>query len=187
VLLPSSAAAQWIEQNAGFSQPGLEVFSLDAVDANVVWALAGDWQGGYFPNQEFTRTTDGGAIWVPVVVPGAADFTGNCITAVDASTAWAAMGDPSLVLGTAIFKTTDGGGTWVRQSTAFPQPGRSWCRRRRPARRLLRDLRDHRWRQWLDPHSPGEHPGASADRVRTHPGAELLRAWGHDLVRHLCR
>jgi hypothetical protein len=119
---PGAVTAQWIEQNAGFSTPGLEVFSMDAVDESVVWAVAGDVQT-LGPVQEFTRTTDGGSTWVSGTVTGATGLFANSISALDASTAWASFADLNYVLPNKIFKTTNGGTTWVHQATAFPAAG----------------------------------------------------------------
>jgi len=105
---PGAVAAEWLEQSAGFSAPSMAVWSLDAVDENIAWLIAAG-------SLEFSRTTDGGSTWIPGTLP----VTGSqatAITALDASTAWVAIKQQTL-LRAHVHKTTDGGTTWVRQTT----------------------------------------------------------------------
>ena len=120
-LLVPPTQAQWLEQTSGFPDSGKTIFSLNAVNQNVVWALGGD--PGFSPYHRFTRTTNGGTSWVSGFVTGATGLVGSCISPHDANTAWAAMGDPSFATSGGIYKTTDAGATWARQTTAYPSAG----------------------------------------------------------------
>ena len=95
------------------SQPQV-IFS--PVDDNVCWGKNNN-------NSQFLRTTNGGTNWTVSTVTGAAGLECSSISAFDADTAWIAMNDPSNVTSGGIFKTTDGGLTWVKQKTAFQGPG----------------------------------------------------------------
>ena len=97
------AARTWFVQNTGISQ---QIFSIKAVDENVVWAGAD--QGVYL------RTTDGGLTWKSGTVPGAETFFFNSIAAIDQNTAYftAVLFSPGW---TRIYKTIDGGATWKLQ------------------------------------------------------------------------
>jgi photosystem II stability/assembly factor-like uncharacterized protein len=94
---------QWLLQdNPAFA----ELFSVRALDGNVVWASGGNGAG---TSPVVIRTTDGGATWT--------DATGNlqsgdlyCVEAVGAASAWVGTGSG------AIYATTDGGKSWAVQT-----------------------------------------------------------------------
>ncbi len=109
VLSPRAVTAEWLEQNVGFAAPGQYIISLDVVDENVVWVAA-------YPGLEFSRTTNGGSTWTPGALPGT-NAQPSAITALDASTAWAAVKEQSGSYRAYLYKTTDGGTTWPRQTT----------------------------------------------------------------------
>ncbi len=122
VLLIQSTAQQWVQQATGFTAPSRGLSYMHAVNANVVWAAAYD---GTNPNnaiQEFTRTINGGTTWTPGTIP-AAGCALSMIFALDANTAWAPLYSPT---GThtaqGIYKTTDGGLNWTRQTSATFNP-----------------------------------------------------------------
>ena len=111
------AQSVWIQQNA----PGLPnspqpqvIFS--PVDDNICW-------GNNFTNSQFLRTTNGGNNWTVSTVTGAAGLRCSGISVLDANTAWIAMNDPSNATSGGIFKTTDAGTSWVKQTTAFQGTG----------------------------------------------------------------
>ena len=119
VLLSYSVMAQcpWIIKPApGLLNSGDRAVVLTAVDDNVCW-------GKNNINSQFLRTTNGGNNWTVSTVTGAAGLECSGITAIDANTAWIAMNDPSGVTSGGIFKTTDGGSNWVKDSTAFQGSG----------------------------------------------------------------
>jgi photosystem II stability/assembly factor-like uncharacterized protein len=113
----SAASAQWVFQSVSFPSTNGQVEAICAVDTSVVWGLE------YENTNRYTRTTNGGALWVDDTIAGTAGFVNGAITAVDGQTAWVTMRDPSLITSGGVFKTTDGGNTWVKQSTAFPGLG----------------------------------------------------------------
>jgi photosystem II stability/assembly factor-like uncharacterized protein len=105
----------WIEQASGFWEASRGIHYMDAVDENVVWAVAYDGVSS-MPVQEFTRTTNGGDLWEADVIFGAPeDGDTAMICAVDDMHAWVAIhsGDPQ-----GIWATTNGGDSWVHQDTA---------------------------------------------------------------------
>ncbi len=106
----SSAQGQWLLQSSGTDA---EFRGLSAVSDSVVWAAGRD--------GAFARTVDGGATWEADTVAGATDLFFIDVHAIDDSTA--------ILLGTSfdggragIYRTTDGGDTWV-QRYANSSPG----------------------------------------------------------------
>jgi photosystem II stability/assembly factor-like uncharacterized protein len=108
-ILGSSSATMaqgsWILQRAvgleGEADPEL---ALSAVDKNTCW--------GCNVHSQFIRTTDGGSTWrVGTVGAGMACAS---ISAIDSSTAWVAVTNPSGIL-----KTTDGGLTWTKAANLY--------------------------------------------------------------------
>jgi photosystem II stability/assembly factor-like uncharacterized protein len=110
-------ASPWTLQRAvGLSPSQNPDLLLSAVNENICWGIKGG-------NSQCVRTADGGANWTVSAITGAAGLQGSGIAALDANTAWAAMTDPSQATSGGIFKTTDGGSTWTKQTTAFPGSG----------------------------------------------------------------
>lgn len=111
-----SNAQTWVMQNSNFSVLGRGIMWMYAVDTNVVWALGYDGTNPQALIQEFTRTSNGGSTWKSGSIPGLSNHGPSCIVAVDSLTAWVAYYNANG--GGKILKTTDGGLTWVHQSTA---------------------------------------------------------------------
>ncbi len=108
--------ADWIEQASGFWEPDQGIHYMCAVDENIVWAVGYDGSPSSLPAQEFTRTINGGDLWVADLIDGApTDGDTAMIFALDDMTAWVPIhtGNPQ-----GIWKTSDGGQTWVQQTTA---------------------------------------------------------------------
>jgi len=96
-LLTGNISAQWSEQTSGVSSL---LFSVSAVDDNVVWACGA---GGVV-----LRTINSGIVWTQTASPNSSlDF--HCIQGIDAMTALVGGSD---VDGYA-YKTIDGGATWT--------------------------------------------------------------------------
>ncbi|MEJ5262673.1 MAG: hypothetical protein WHT45_08325, partial [Ignavibacterium sp.] len=94
--------SQWVPQTSGTT---VRLRQLKAVNDNVVWACGA--------SGVVLRTIDGGTTW-EVKTPTNASVTNYSIDALDSLTAWVT----GTVGGTAnfyIWKTTDGGSTWVQQ------------------------------------------------------------------------
>lgn len=97
-------AAQWIEQSSG-TQARLR--GVSAVSDKIAWASGA--------NGTCLKTTDGGATWQLLKVPGAESLDFRDVDAFDANTAYLLSigeGDKSR-----IYKTTDGGRNWQLQFT----------------------------------------------------------------------
>jgi photosystem II stability/assembly factor-like uncharacterized protein len=122
----STFAQSWVSQASGFASPSRGISDLKIIDANTVWGLAYDGTTAAANVQEFTRTIDGGSTWTPGVI-NVGDVTYQIVnlSAIDAMTAWAGAINPSVTGVTdpndgigVIYKTTNGGTTWVRQNAA---------------------------------------------------------------------
>lgn len=121
VALSLSAFAQpstsWTMQNSNFLNTSTGIRYMDAINPNVVWAIGYD---GTAPNRAtnyFTRTTNGGSTWNPGFVwPDTNSFIPSNIEGIDANTAWvSAYVKPTQNKG-GVFKTTNGGLTWVNMN-----------------------------------------------------------------------
>ncbi len=119
VAISYTSMAQWLPQASGFTAASRGIKYLHAVDDQVVWATAYDGSGGTAVIQEFTRTVNGGELWVPGVVNNAAGLEFAMIFGIDANTAYAAMYKTSGTNPQGIYKTTNGGATWTHQATAL--------------------------------------------------------------------
>jgi photosystem II stability/assembly factor-like uncharacterized protein len=126
-LLASSfwANAQfWTEKATGFSTANRSLHSISIVDTNVIWAIAFDNSVPLIPDytiKEFTKSTDGGNIWTSGMIDlgaNSADMDITSITAISATTAWI-IASPGATNTGGIWKTTDGGANWTKQSTAL--------------------------------------------------------------------
>ena len=116
LFIASPAHSQWVMQPSNLS-PGLYVQFLDAVDTNVVWGLAADPLSQLTPIQEYTKTIDGGSLWIANPITNATGLSPSGIFGLNADTAWVAMFNGSGGSGK-ILRTTDGGVNWDWQTTA---------------------------------------------------------------------
>ena len=109
----------WTVQNTGFANASRGINNISIVDSNVVWAKAYDGSGSGATVLEFTKTTDGGATWTPGTFNLGVNNVGIAmIHAVSQDIAWTVAYPNSNSATGGIYKTTDGGTNWVRQSTA---------------------------------------------------------------------
>ncbi len=116
----SPASAQWVTQNTNFPATSTGVGQIEVVNASTVWITGFDGSGGGEIYNDFSRTVNGGATWVPGTVGPAAGLGFANISAVSSTTAWAAMLNTD-VGGGRLYATTNGGTSWVRQlMTGFP-------------------------------------------------------------------
>ena len=117
-LIRSIETGTWVDQASGFSTASRGLNYMDVVSANVVWAAAYD---GVSPTTyivEFTRTTNGGATWSASGITG---YTSSWGTAMIMGTsnlnAWIPVFNATSG-GGRILATTNGGTSWVHQTTA---------------------------------------------------------------------
>jgi photosystem II stability/assembly factor-like uncharacterized protein len=110
--------SEWIEQASGLPPITIPIFSLSAVDSNIVW---GSTQYG----DEFTRTVDGGNTWTAGVITNAQGLASSMIFGISDVKAYVAMLRQSGTHPPGIYTTSNGGITWTRQATAYNNPA-SW-------------------------------------------------------------
>ncbi len=116
IFLGTSLFAQnnWASKTTGFATSGTSSIHISFVDANVVWIQG---QNGSSNDKLFAKSLDGGSTWSSSTII----TTGNTgaiatIEGRSATTAYAAIA-PNVDNG-GIYKTTDGGLTWAKQTTA---------------------------------------------------------------------
>ncbi|MFM7824342.1 MAG: WD40/YVTN/BNR-like repeat-containing protein, partial [Bacteroidota bacterium] len=118
VLSISGAMAQggtWVSQATGFPNTSTGVFNISVVDQNVVWISSYDGSGSNLNFRDYSVTIDGGATWIPGVVPAPAGHAWSQIFGLNDQVAWAVMYNATAGSGGGIWKTTDGGVTWNQQ------------------------------------------------------------------------
>lgn len=119
----SNAQVSWTEQVANIPVANTYIGDISIVDANVAWGIVQRTGTTAATNyQTYTKTIDGGTNWTAGAINIGNSTTlgiGN-ITAVDANTAWVtAFPFTATTPATqGVYKTTNGGSTWTRQSTA---------------------------------------------------------------------
>lgn len=129
LMIYHSSTAQWVPQVTVLPAPNTASIAISVVDTNIVWTLSVDLthfsaQGDPIgPMNRFARTVNGGTLWIQDTIEGAKGLHPGGITALDGQTAWVTMQDESRKTSGGIFKTTDGGIHWIKQSTAFNSPG----------------------------------------------------------------
>lgn len=125
-LLQLLAGAQWTPQATGLIPEGHCIVSLDAVDANTVWAVTGNmaimWGGQPVPaahQARVLRTVDGGSTWQtfdPVPMLGRVPFT---LEAVSADEVHITVCNTLYTVEPAVLASTyDGGATWSVRTQA---------------------------------------------------------------------
>ncbi len=115
IIVILTANAQWLVQNAGFTNDTLGFYEMSLPDKNTAWAVCYDGKNGLFsgrPVLDFTRTTDGGNTWIPGKVGNDRTLRFSNISAIDGQEAWVAMHKIDFSKGGGVFHTTDGGVTW---------------------------------------------------------------------------
>ncbi len=108
---------QWVKQASGFDAQYRAIQNISVVNNRVAWASSRDFSGGGAKVKDFTRTVDGNN-WISGTInaAGTLNYSISMITAVNDTTAWAALFGPTG--GGMIVKTTDGGINWTEQPTA---------------------------------------------------------------------
>lgn len=112
ILYSADGGVSWTRQGTAESDVARvdHIIGISAADNKKLWAVGGGTEVG----NVVLATTDGGATWVMVNNSGLGD--GNEISAVDATTVWAAMDN-------FVQRSVDGGATWSSYSTNFATKG----------------------------------------------------------------
>lgn len=123
LLCSMSLHAQfWTEKATSFTTPSRGVRSLSIANDNVIWLNAYDGSSSNIQTiKEYAKSGDGGNNWTSAsfTLPGGVTTLAlSCITATDINTAWVAAHPTSTGIG-GIWKTTNGGTTWTKQTTAL--------------------------------------------------------------------
>ncbi len=126
ILLACTSFAQWTGTAHGLLPSAQSISALDAVDADVVWAVTGDpalfWNGDAVPpghQPAVLRTTDGGASWDAFTVPGTLGRFPWTLVAVSAQEMYFTAGTNNSNFGTGLlFYTLDGGVSWATRTQA---------------------------------------------------------------------
>ncbi|MCB9273409.1 MAG: T9SS type A sorting domain-containing protein [Lewinellaceae bacterium] len=113
--------AQWLNQGAGsISNPNFQVFGLGLAGPDVIWAIAWD-AVNYNPPDYLLKTNDGGATWTSLPIDIPPELYTIQVFVLDEMTGWLAMADELDPISGKVYKTTDGGLSWVEQSTGFTE------------------------------------------------------------------
>lgn len=119
ISLQTTSAQSWDKQAIGILPANYGVFDIAIVDENIVWAVAFDQSiGNQIPLEHLTKvikTIDGGDSWEIFDVNPAQGRISFDITAIDANTAFITTQDYANGSGRGVFKTEDGGDTWVEK------------------------------------------------------------------------
>jgi photosystem II stability/assembly factor-like uncharacterized protein len=108
--------SEWITQASGFPSASTPIYSMSAVDSNIVWASTQS-------SSDFTRTVNGGSSWTPGLITNTQGLGSAMIFGLTALKAYVAMYRFSGNKPQGIYMTTDGGLTWSRQQSAsFSNP-----------------------------------------------------------------
>lgn len=109
----------WTQQNSSFTVATTGINNIAIVDNNVAWALGYDGSPTEANYQTFSRTTNSGTTWSagPINV-GNTNYIISDLTAVSGTTAWVTATPNSGGNGGGVWKTTNSGSTWTKQTTA---------------------------------------------------------------------
>lgn len=125
IFLALVAHAQWTTQGLGFTT-NQNIGQIRITSPNNVWVLSTYTSAGSAgPNSQlFTKTNDGGATWTPGLIDiGHPTWVLIALAAIDNNTAWVAAIDDSGATGGGVWKTTNGGSSWVRYNATGYQDG----------------------------------------------------------------
>lgn len=118
ISLSIGANAQtWVDQGTKLAQyyyPSV----ISIVDANTVWVDASDGSGGGAYPKVISKTTNG-STWTATNITGltsSSTASVSDISAVDANTAYIVTAPSTGTAGNGIYKTTNGGTTWTKQT-----------------------------------------------------------------------
>ncbi|MCX6286041.1 MAG: T9SS type A sorting domain-containing protein [Bacteroidetes bacterium] len=114
-----SFGQHWVDQGFNWTATSRGVQNISAVSDQIAWAAGYDGSGSAAACQDVAVTSNGGTTWTAKKINGVAGVSISMITAFDANTAWCATYKVTgSINAQGIYKTVDGGSTWVRQGTA---------------------------------------------------------------------
>src|SRR5688572_26521945 len=114
IIIMHTASAQWLAQNAGFTNDTLGFYEMSLPNEHTAWAITYDGKNGLFSNRlvlDFTRTTNGGVTWIPGKMGNDNSLAFSNISAISETEAWVAMHKRGGITGGGLYRTTDGGNT----------------------------------------------------------------------------
>lgn len=116
----ANAQVLWTPQNTAFSNVSTGLNPLTIVDATTAWGVGYDGSSATPANyQFFTKTSNAGTTWTSGSINlGNPALLISDISAVSSTTAWVTATPENGGPGGGVWKTTDGGSTWGKQTTA---------------------------------------------------------------------
>lgn len=116
------SCVSWDVQATGFTALSRGINDVSIVNENIAWASAYDGSGANATVRDYTRTINGGQTWIPGTVNAAgvtSDYGLANLCAINGDTAWAAIyPNTTSIAAQGVYRTNNGGTTWVKQSTA---------------------------------------------------------------------
>jgi Secretion system C-terminal sorting domain len=112
----------WTPQGIGLLPKNYDILGISIVNKDIVWAIADSTYTNPLPSTfvpRLLRTINGGTTWQVLTIPDAAGRFGLDIHAVDATTAWITVQKLGSGTGHDVYKTTDGGATWVSKFNTY--------------------------------------------------------------------
>lgn len=119
ILLIFTANAQWLNQNAGFTNDTLGFYEMSLPDKHTAWAICYDGKLGLGSGRlvlDFTRTKNGGSTWMAGKMGNDSTLEFSNISAVSDKEAWVAMHKLNGITGGGLYQTKDGGITWKQSN-----------------------------------------------------------------------
>jgi photosystem II stability/assembly factor-like uncharacterized protein len=117
-FLVFTAKAQWLAQNAGFTNSYFGFYDISIPNQNTAWAICYDGRFGLNSGPiiiDFTRTINGGNTWIPGKIGNDLTLQPANISAVSEDEAWVAM-NKRFITGGGLYHTTNGGVTWEQSN-----------------------------------------------------------------------
>jgi photosystem II stability/assembly factor-like uncharacterized protein len=113
------ANAQWINQNVPIGYEGY-LYDVEVVDSNSAWGVLWDATASSPYTQQYARTADGGNTWIVADISSLSLDNVICnVWPIDSSTAYLCTFNGLTNVGGRIYKTTDGGMSWMTMDTTM--------------------------------------------------------------------